>query len=133
MFYKIGALKNFTKFNGKPLPLGAFFNTVGALSPGTLFKKVTPVQVFSYEFCERSKSTICYRTAMGDLLDVIHISNHSQIFYKIGALKNFTKPMGKHLCQSIIFNKVAGLQFSCEFCEKSKNTIFIGTIFLQFR
>ena len=70
---------------------------------------------------------------MDDLLDVIPISNHSQMFYKTGALKNFTKLMGKHLCQSIIFNKVAGLQFSCEFCEKFKNTVFIGTIFLQFR
>ena len=47
-------------------------------------------------------------------------------------LKNFAKFTGKHLCQSITFDKVAGLQlylkktlaqlFSCEFCEILKNT-----------
>ena len=28
---------------------------------------------------------------------------------KIGVLKNFAKLTGKHLCQGLIFNKVAGL------------------------
>ena len=31
-----------------------------------------------------------------------------EVFYKKGALKNFEKITGKHLCQSIFFNKVAG-------------------------
>ena len=54
-------------------------------------------------------------------------------------LKNFAKFIGKHLCQSFSFNKVAGLRpqvcnlikketltqvFSCEFCEIFKNTFF---------
>ena len=51
---------------------------------------------------------------------------------KKGALKNFDKFTGKHLCQSQFFNKVAGLRpaillksvFSCEFSEISKNTFF---------
>ena len=52
---------------------------------------------------------------------------------KKGVLRNFTKFTGKHVCQSLFFNKVAGLGlkketlaqvFSCEFCEISKNTIF---------
>ena len=47
--------------------------------------------------------------------------------------RNFTKFTGKRLCQSLFFNKVAGLRpanwlkketlaqvFSCEFCEISK-------------
>ena len=50
--------------------------------------------------------------------------------------RNFTKFTRKHLCQSLFFNKVAGLKpatllkkvltqvFSCEFCEISKNTFF---------
>ena len=50
--------------------------------------------------------------------------------------RNFAKFTGKHLCQSLFFNKVAGLRpaillkkklwhiFSCEFCEISKNTLF---------
>ena len=28
------------------------------------------------------------------------------------------------MCQSLFFNKVAGLRDSCEFCEISKNTFF---------
>ena len=55
---------------------------------------------------------------------------------KKGVLRNFTKFTGKYLCQSLFFNKVAGLRpatllkresrtgISCEFCECSKNTFF---------
>ena len=32
------------------------------------------------------------------------------LFYKKGVLKNFTKFTGKYLCQSLFFNKVAGLR-----------------------
>ena len=48
------------------------------------------------------------------------------MFYK-GDLRNFAKRTGKHLCQSLFFNKVAGCNFikkealaqvfSYEFCE----------------
>ena len=34
-----------------------------------------------------------------------------EVFYKKGVLKNFAKFTGKHLCQSLFFNKVAGLSF----------------------
>ena len=42
-----------------------------------------------------------------------HISRNIQkqppeVFYKKGALRNFTKCTEKHLCQSLFFNKVAG-------------------------
>ena len=44
------------------------------------------------------------------------------------ALKNLAKFTEKHMCQSLLFNKVAGLKkqtlaqvFSCEFCEIFKN------------
>ena len=51
---------------------------------------------------------------------------------KKGVLINFTKFTGKHLRQSVFFNKVAGIiknetlaqVFSCEFCETYKNTFF---------
>ena len=33
-----------------------------------------------------------------------------EVFYKKGALKNFLKFTGKHLCRSIFSNKVAGLR-----------------------
>ena len=61
-------------------------------------------------------------------------SCHRRCSVKIGVLGNFAKVTGKHLCQSLFFNKVAGLRsanllkmslwhrFSCEFCEISKNT-----------
>ena len=57
-----------------------------------------------------------------------------EMFYKKGALRNFTKFTLKHQCQSLFFNKVAGLGpanlskkrlvqvLSCEFSEISKNT-----------
>ena len=33
-------------------------------------------------------------------------------FCKKGAVRNFAKFTGKHLCQSLFFNKVAGLYFT---------------------
>ena len=47
---------------------------------------------------------------------------------KKGVLGNFAKSRGKHVCQSLFLNKVAGLNealaqvFSCEFWKISKNT-----------
>ena len=48
-----------------------------------------------------------------------------------GALRNFTKFAGKHLCQRLFFNKDSFIKkesltqmFSSEFCEISKNTFF---------
>ena len=68
---------------------------------------------------------------------IIVRSSRPDVFCKKGVLRNFTKFTGKHLCQSLYFNKVAGLRpeacnfikiealarvFSCEFGEFSKNT-----------
>ena len=36
--------------------------------------------------------------------------NHRRSSVKIGVLKNFTKFTGKHLCQSLFFNKVVSLR-----------------------
>ena len=33
-----------------------------------------------------------------------------KMFYKKGVLRNFAKFTGKHLCQGLFFNKVAGLR-----------------------
>ena len=39
-----------------------------------------------------------------------HVRNsHQRCSVKIGALKKFAKLTGKHLCQGLLFNKVAGL------------------------
>ena len=63
-----------------------------------------------------------------------------EVFSKKVVLRNFSKFTGKHLCQNLFFNKVAGLRpanfikkytlahmFSCEFCEISKNSFFHRT------
>ena len=59
------------------------------------------------------------------------------MFCKKGVLRNFSEFTGKHLCQSIFFNNVEGLNFikketlaqvfSYEFCEISKNTFSYTT------
>ena len=48
----------------------------------------------------------------------LHHKQLSKMFCKKGVLRNFAKFTGKHLCQSLIFNKAGGL----EFCEFFKNT-----------
>ena len=37
-------------------------------------------------------------------------SSHQRCSIKKGVFRNFTKVTGKHLCQSLFFNKVAGLR-----------------------
>ena len=64
-------------------------------------------------------------------------SSRPEVFLEKGALRSFAKFTGKHLCQSLFFNKVAGLRpvsggaafsgtlaqvFSSRFCEISKST-----------
>ena len=41
---------------------------------------------------------------------VLSRSSCSEVFCKKGVLRNFAKFTGKHLCQSLFFNKVAGLR-----------------------
>ena len=46
-------------------------------------------------------------------------SSCQDVFCKKGVLKNFTKFTRKHLCQSLFFNKVAGLRpETCNFIKK---------------
>ena len=69
-------------------------------------------------------------------------SSHRKYSVRKGVFftKNFTKFTGKHLCQSLFFNKVAGLRpatllkketlaqvFSCEFCEISRTPFLQNT------
>ena len=59
----------------------------------------------------------------------------SQIFFKIGVLKNLANFTGKHPWLEPLFNTVAGLKtllrrhstrvFSCEICEIFKNIFFL--------
>ena len=48
-----------------------------------------------------------------------------EVFYKKGVLRNFTKITGKHLCQSLFFNKKALAQvLTYGFCGIFKNIFF---------
>ena len=44
------------------------------------------------------------------IADRSHRSSRPDVFCKKGVLRNFAKFTGKHLCQSLFFNKVAGLR-----------------------
>ena len=63
-------------------------------------------------------------------------SSRPEVFFKKGVLRNFAKFIGKNLCQSLFFNKIAGKTcsfikketlaqvFSCEFCKISEKSFF---------
>ena len=73
----------------------------------------------------------------------LHRSSHSQIFFKIGILKNFSNFTGKHLCRSFFLTKLQtwGFQlyqketptqvFSCKIYKIFKNTSS-GCFYLHF-
>ena len=46
----------------------------------------------------------------GESSPSFHRSSRLELSCKKGALKNFARFTGKHLCQSLFFNKVAGLR-----------------------
>ena len=63
---------------------------------------------------------------------IMMISIRSQMFFKIGVLKNFANFTGKHLRWSIFLTKLQALRsptqlFSYEICELFKNTFFYRT------
>ena len=62
----------------------------------------------------------------------------SEVFCKKGVLKNFVKFTGKHLCQSLFSNKVAGLKPATLLkkrlwhrCFPVNFATFLRTLFLQ--
>ena len=66
------------------------------------------------------------RVVLGKIYNSKKMNNEQKqppkVFYKKGVFRNLTKFLGKHLCQGLFFNKVAGLRL--QFCEISKNTFF---------
>ena len=63
------------------------------------------VDLFDYSF--KSNTYLLYRPIEGG---AENRSSRPEVFCKKGVLRNFTKFKGKHLCQSLFFNKVAGLR-----------------------
>ena len=59
-------------------------------------------------------------------------STPPEVFYKKGVLKNFAKFTGKHLCQSLFFNKVRATLLKMRLCHRCFNVTFarfLGTTF----
>ena len=52
----------------------------------------------------------CYSTSECCQVDFFHRSSRPEVYCKKGVLRNFVKLTGKHLCQSLFLNKVAGLR-----------------------
>ena len=69
------------------------------------------------------------KNIFSDMFSALYRRSRPEVFCKKSVLRNFVKFTGKHQCQILFFNKVAGLrsQFSCEFCEISKNTFYYKT------
>ena len=51
-------------------------------------------------------------------------SSLSEVFCKKGVFRNFTRFTGKHLCQSLFFNKVAGLRPTTLVNKRLQNRYF---------
>ena len=64
-----------------------------------------------------------YNLRTSDLLTLLRL----EVFYKKGVLINLQNSQENTCARVSFFNKVAGLVFSCEFCEISKNTFFHRT------
>ena len=117
----------------------------------SLFNKSAVLTPVLKNICHRplhicTHITHCYLSV---LLYLHHLLPHHHGYYSVavvrrcsmkkGVLRNFAKSTGKHLCQSLFFNKVVGLRpksllkvtlaqlFSCGFCEISKNTFYYRT------
>ena len=89
------------------------------------FKYFYLFKYFLYNAIKAQQFQKCPVTIFSRLYFAIEIkerSNHQDVFCKKGALRNFAKFAGKHLCQSLYFNKVAGLRL-----QISQNTFFYRT------
>ena len=91
--------------------------------------------------CQTKMLNVQERSKKKKNIELVHVvisrnrSSHWWCSLRKSVLRNKIKFTGKHLCQSLFFNKVAGScnviknealaqVFSCEFCEISKNKFF---------
>ena len=97
MFCKKGVLRKFAKFTGKHPYRSLFFNKVVGHRPATLLKKGLCYRYFPVNIAKFLRASFLTEHHRGCFW-----SSHSQIFLKIGVLKNFAilEPLS---------NKVAGL------------------------
>ena len=73
------------------------------------------LQTEADNFIKKETWQTCFPVNFEKFLGILFIQNTTrssrpEVFCKKGGLKNFTKFKRKHLCQSLFFNKVAGLR-----------------------
>ena len=110
-------LKFFRKFHKKIPILESLFNKVTGLTP--ILKNICQTV-----FALHTHTIHCY---LSILLYIQHLLLHYHCYYseainwrcsiKMDVLRNYTKLTGKHLCQSLFFDKIAGLR-SATFLKK---------------
>ena len=67
--------------------------------------------LISYMLLSYIKETYCYwKIEKMQIPKTVFRSSHQRCYVRKGVLRNFTKFTGKHLYQSIFFNKVGGLR-----------------------
>ena len=96
MFCKKGVLRVFAKFTGKHVCQSLFFDKFA----GIIFYRAPLDDCFSDGFCW--KFTFDFQ---------VFLCCFYTCSVRKGVLRNFTKFTGKHLCQSLFFNKFAGIIF----------------------
>ena len=77
--------------------------------------------MFSCEFCELFKNTCFVEDLQRAGFETPGRSSRPEVFCEKGVLRNFGKFTGKHLCQSLFFNKFAGGRLFL------RDTFFYGT------
>ena len=123
-------LRNFVKFTGKHLCQSLFFNKVAGLRPTTLLRKRFWHRCFPVNFAKFLRApflqnspgqmlliwvrwvhsfsvniTLLWDFDIETVAEKIFRSSHSQMFFKKGVLKNFTKFSGRHLWWSVFLIK----------------------------
>ena len=115
MFFKIKCSSKFHKFHRKTPVLESHFKKVAGLKACNFIKKRLQHRCFPVRF-EKFLRTPFFTENLWWLLLITNWSlriskdsTHRRCSVKKGDLRNFAKFAGKHLCQSLFFNKVAGL------------------------
>ena len=57
-----------------------------------------------------------------------HRSSRPEVLCKKGVPRNFAKFTGKHMCQSLLFNKLAGLRLATSLKRDSGTGVFLWTL-----
>ena len=83
-----------------------------------------------YKMCLSIMIIVSIKQHLTNISSSIHEkvrNSRPEVFYKKGVLRNFTKFTGKHLCQSLFFNKVAVLRLAALLKRDSGAGVFGAT------